>query len=61
LWTIPEAFVTKFVLSAAGAAFLLLGHGPAHALTMKECSAKYEAAKNGGVLERHEVERLPQS
>ena len=32
----------------------------AHALTMKECSAKYKAAQDSRHAQRHEVERLPQ-
>ena len=41
----------KYLLPAAGGAIVaLLASSPANALTMKECSAKYQAAKDAGAL-----------
>ncbi|MGO7353079.1 hypothetical protein ACCS92_38470, partial [Rhizobium ruizarguesonis] len=47
----------KLLLSAAGslvAAFIM--STPAHALTMKECSTKYQDAKADGSIELHEFD-----
>jgi hypothetical protein len=32
------------------AVFVVVGAGPSYALTAKECSVKYKAAKSGGTL-----------
>jgi hypothetical protein len=46
--------MTRFLLAAAVAAGAfsigILAIGPAHALSMSECSAKYKAAKDAGTL-----------
>jgi hypothetical protein len=44
-------FTSASVVVAASAGFFIFAVPPAVALTMKECSAKYEAAKQSGTLE----------
>ena len=41
---------SKLIVASIVLAFAIAGTGPAMALTMKECSAKYQAAKKAGTL-----------
>jgi hypothetical protein len=48
--TMFEHPLIKSSALALAAVFVVVGAGPSYALTAKECSVKYKAAKSGGTL-----------